>query len=351
MSLLQQAENAADAARDSLNDQMEEARRAHDYVIRLAQNEYDTKVSLLQDQTNAVVKELQAQLGILDWQQTADDRARKDKEFSDKESELRSLATSGWSRAIRAKAQAELDALLEDRAKELADRQREDARESLQQAISDVQDAAAQKEAEYQAELDAVTEQQNNMLDAIETRIDAELTLAESALEAKKNLLQQEFDAAVKAQNDLRDNAIATINDVIAATQIAANAPVDVTQSASYQALQRYLARRAAENSDVYAGGGIAGFATGTDILEPTLLYGLKSQRPLGIASEYGQTEHVGPGPLNASNGGSFNVTLNINNPVIREETDIRKMMTEAKTELGQLFYRDRQVRGNYGNH
>jgi hypothetical protein len=329
-SLVEQAEDAADASRDSLNDQMEAARRAHDYIIGLAQDEYDRRVKVARDGADAEIKELQRKLNIIDSQQTYSNRRYEDSQAAKQEADLREAVSSAWNREDRARAEEDLADFLEERSKKLSDRKLEDSRTNLQNEINAIQESADNAQAIYDAELEAVKTAEDNKLDAIETRIDTELSLLESALNTKRGLLQQEFDDAVAAQNAIMNNALANIETVFAAQEIAATAPTTEVHAA----LLRYKASRAAAGGSEYAGGGISGgLANGGPILEPTLLTGLRTGQRR-IAGEAGP-EYVVP-------AGKMGGDINISGPFyIREEADIPK--------LAQELHRLRMIKGNFG--
>jgi len=70
---------------------------------------------------------------------------------------------------------------------------------------------------------------------------------------------------------------------------------------------------------------GLPGFAEGGTISEPTLLYGLRSQRPYAIAGEAG-VEHVVP-----AGGGSAGITINVAQLHVREEADVERVARELR--------------------
>lgn len=74
-----------------------------------------------------------------------------------------------------------------------------------------------------------------------------------------------------------------------------------------------------------FLGGMLPGFAQGGTISEPTLLYGLRSQRPYAIAGEAG-VEHVVP-----SGSGGGNVTINVAQLHVREEADVERVARELR--------------------
>jgi phage-related minor tail protein len=69
----------------------------------------------------------------------------------------------------------------------------------------------------------------------------------------------------------------------------------------------------------------LPGFAEGGTISEPTLLYGLRSQRPYAIAGEAG-VEHVVP-----AGGGSAGITINVAQLHVREEADVERVARELR--------------------
>jgi len=75
------------------------------------------------------------------------------------------------------------------------------------------------------------------------------------------------------------------------------------------------------------AASGLPGYASGGEIAEPTLLYGLKSQQVYAIAGEAGK-EQVVSGTQSNSNNIKLDQTFNIS-AVIREESDIKKIAKE----------------------
>jgi hypothetical protein len=81
----------------------------------------------------------------------------------------------------------------------------------------------------------------------------------------------------------------------------------------------------------------LPGYASGGAITEPTLLYGLKSQKPYAIAGEAG-TEYV------SKNGGNTGNTFIFQNSfpgaVIRQETDIRALARQVSIENERTFQR-----------
>jgi len=86
---------------------------------------------------------------------------------------------------------------------------------------------------------------------------------------------------------------------------------------------------------------GLGNWATGGDITEPTLLYGLKSQKAYAIAGEAG-VEHVGPRSQFPDGGGATTVNnqFSIAQLVVREEADVDK--------IAQKLYRMQSLKGQY---
>lgn len=333
-SLLELYNEEVEARQDSLDDQLNDVRDSTDDVIKQYRREYDAKVKFLNDETDAQIEALQERLDLLNETQESSDEAAEDAADAKTEAALRARldkesSTYEWTREGRARAEDELADFLEDRARRLADRQRQDARESLQNQIRDVQRAAEQKQAEYQQELDDKTDAENAKLAAAEIVIQSELDALQTAANIKRGILQQEFNDAVAIQNAIRDNAIAAMNTVINAQLMAANissVPVTAAGAIDMQSGIDY------ENWAAANMGGVRRYATGGSILEPTLLYGLRSGRR-GIAGEAGP-EYISP-------LGAEPFTISGNTFYIREEADIHKVAAE--------LHRIRILKGNFG--
>lgn len=350
-SLLELYSDEVTARREALNDELDAVRRNTNLTIAQYQREYDEKVKLLNDETDAKVKALQDQLDAIDKVQDADDRAREDKENADKITELRANLAAQWTRQGKVTAQKALDDELARQAAELADRERQELRDSLQDQIDDIEDAAAERERQYKEELDNKTSLENDKLDAAETAIDAELASLEHAVDIKRGILQQEYNDAVEIQNKIRDNALANINTVVQA-QLNAISGITTPSSIKYQndptsgafaaMLDQYTAGLISEEDWLnytrqltIAAGNVPEYAKGGIISEPTLLYGLRSKRPVGIAGEAGE-EVISP-----VGAGSGDVIISGNNFYVREEADIVKIANE--------LHRRRMLKGNFG--
>ena len=328
-SLLEMYNDEVDARQDSLNDQLDAVRKSTNDVIKQYRREYDARVKLLDDETDAQVEALERQLGILDDSQEAADDSAEDEADAKTETELRLAVSQAWNRKDRATAEANLAKFLEDKAKKLADRQREYARQSLQKQIDDVQSAADQKRAEYQQELDAKTEVENAKLEASEITIQSELNSLQNAANIKRGILQQEFNDAVAVQNRIRDNAIAAINTVIAAQLYAAtNSSVPLTAQGAID-MQSGIDY---ENWAAASGGGIRRYANGGPVLEDSLLVGMRSGKPYAMA-------HAGETVTPKGTGG---ITITGNTFNVRSDADIPRIASE--------LLRQRMLKGSFGS-
>jgi len=85
-------------------------------------------------------------------------------------------------------------------------------------------------------------------------------------------------------------------------------------------------------------------FANGGDIPEPTLLYGLKSMRPYALAGEAGPEKVVPAGKT--ADKTVINNYVNINNPVVRQETDIKRITQQVSEEMQRLYQRNIRLAG-----
>ncbi|MEQ4489670.1 MAG: phage tail tape measure protein [Dehalococcoides mccartyi] len=85
-------------------------------------------------------------------------------------------------------------------------------------------------------------------------------------------------------------------------------------------------------------------FANGGDIPEPTLLYGLKSMRPYALAGEAGPEKVIPAGKT--ADKTVINNYVNINNPVVRQETDIKRITQQVSEEMQRLYQRNLKQAG-----
>lgn len=330
-SLMDQFQDETQARQAELNGQLDAVRSNTNDVIKQYQREYDTRVKLLQDETDAQVKALQDQLDLLKDSQKAADQNAEDVADTKTEAELRTAVDQAWNRKDRANAEAALAKFLEDKAKKLADRQRQDARDSLQKQITDVQTATDEKKAQWQEELDANIENQNAILAASEITIQSELDSLQAALVTKREILQQQLNDAVTVQNQIRDNAIAAINAEVQAQLTAASIPVaPITFGGG--------ATGSARNASLHALG-VPGYAGGGPIIEPTALYGLRSKEVYAVAH---QGERVTPAGGGGISGGSGGITITGNTFNVRSDADIPRIASE--------LLRQRMLKGSFGS-
>ncbi|AGG07983.1 phage tail tape measure protein [Dehalococcoides mccartyi] len=85
-------------------------------------------------------------------------------------------------------------------------------------------------------------------------------------------------------------------------------------------------------------------FANGGDIPEPTLLYGLKSMRPYALAGEAGPEKVIPAGKT--ADKTVINNYVNINNPIVRQETDIKRITQQVSEEMQRLYQRNLRQAG-----
>lgn len=330
-SLKEQINDWTDAQQDALDNQLSAVRKNTTDIIAQYRKEYNERVKLLDDETKAQVKALQDQLDLLDEDTKTTDRAAEDSADVKTEAELRLAVSQAWNRKDRATAEANLATFLEERADKLADRQREDARESLQNQIADVQNAADDKKEQWQIELDSNIANQDLILANAEINIQREIDTLERARILKLGILQNQLNDAVTIQDQIRDNAITAINTVIAAQMAAANVssvPLTTQGAIGMQSGIDY------ENWAASSGGGIAQYAQGGMITEPSLLYGLRSQKVYATAGENGPERVV------SGSGGGITITGNTFN--VRSDADIPRIASE--------LMRMRMLKGSFGS-
>ena len=311
-----QAESAA--LGKSLSAQLQSVKSYYSDVISRARSAYDSKIRLLNAETNATVKNLQAQIDALDEQDAADEEAK-----------LREAVRTAWNRKDKADAEAALQAFLKQKQKT-----------SLQAQISAVQDAAREKEQQWQDELDAFTNQKEAEAAIAESSIQNQLDGLESALTTKLSIIETERLAAIQKEADI----LAAVN-ARAAGEIAAYLRVQAAVSA--MAANSVYVPTPTSAADMQALQqspgwlqGITAFASGGIIREPTLLSSIRTGRPTGIMAEKG-AEEIGPVGGRRGGGSNGGVTITGNTFIIREEADISKIASQ--------LHRMRMLKGNFG--
>jgi hypothetical protein len=359
-SLIEQFEDETEAQQDSLNEQLKDVRENTNDVIAQYRKEYNARVKLLDAETEAVVGALQDQLDALnDAGEDAGDE-REDESFEDEKSRIEKELAEAWTRKDRARLEKELADLLKKRAEDLADRERDVQKKSLQKQIQDVQNAASQKKAEWQEELDVNIENQNAILEASELTIGSQLDALENAMIAKRIILQQELNDAVAYHNAIRDNAIAAINTVINAQLAAAGVVTTPLWTPAPNAVQPPIPYEYQGGGGAQSGGAILpngpmvavpnpiipqgqlwahvpGYATGGPIIEDSLLVGLRSGRPYAMAHE---GERVTP-------GGGGDIIVNVNGAVSLDGKTIGRFIA---VEVSKEQLRNRNKKGNMGS-
>src|SRR5574343_1466984 len=330
-SLLDMMEEATAARQAALNDQLDSVRNSIRSEIDAYEDAYDDKVRLFNEETEARVKALQDQLDALSDTGEEIDRMREDEDDAQTEADLRAAIAAQWTRKGRAAAEEDLAKFLEERSRKLEDRKLDDQRDALQYQIIEFQDSEEDQRRIWERERTDFNRIKQQELATAETNIQRQLDALEIAAEKKEGILQREFEHAVKYQNAIRDNAIQAINDQIAAQLVLTELPPMATSGTAGAGLG--LGGSVGGPSIPQFGLGVRPYATGGPILEPTLLYGLRSQKPYAIAGERGP-EYISP-----SGGGDINITGTF---YIREEADIAKVARE--------LHRLRMRKGNMGS-
>ena len=332
-SLLDMLEDDTEAKRTALEDQLDNTRDSISDEIDAYEDAYNEKVRLYKADTDAYIDSLQDQLDALNDQKSETDRLREDEDDAKTEAELRAAIEAAWTRKDRAAAEKELADFLEERSRKLEDRKLEDQREALSDQINEAEEAQNEQLQIWERERNDFNRLKQSELQISERAIRDELTALEAARNTKYSILKQEFDDAVEIHNAIRNSALATINaqmNALMSTAGISSVSLTPQQSLEMQSGMDY------ENWAATSGGGVVRYEKGGSILEPTLLYGLKSKRAYAIAGEAGRESVVPTG------GGT---TIYINNPVVREEQDIDRLAHR----LGQVLYRQRQMTGSFG--
>lgn len=327
-SLLELYQDEVEAQKTSLNNQLKAERDYTRNAISEYQRQYNERIKLLDKETDAAVRALQDQLDLLD-----------ETEEADEEASLRQAIEDEWSRIGKAEAAEALNDFLLDK-----------QRRSLQDQISDVQNAANDQKDIWAEELDAQIDNEEQKLAVVESKLQSQLDALETAVDDKKLEYQRDYDNATEtydstliAYQTLLDNQATATEDTwdeiaeTIKTRAQQSAQDTLAAWASLSAGQAWTAPAGAAGVGMGArfglGGSVKGYSQGGPIVEDTLLVGMKS----GAYAMAHKGESVTP-----SGGG---VTVNINHPSIRSDLDIVRLTKSIERTL----YKEKITRGNYG--
>jgi hypothetical protein len=371
----------AEDAIDAIDDRMDAERKAHDRRMSDLEVEYRAIRDNLDAQLDIALGAYQDQIDLINDQLDAEKKALQDSLNAEKIAGFESGILNATTAEEKKRVQDELNAFLAELARERHRQELEDQIATIRdqmdlarQQAKDAQDlAAASYEAKKLLEEQALTDTIGNL--------NTEKEAVQDALQVKLDGYDTDYNKAVAIEQAKHDNLIAGLEAEKVLREAALTAQLhqyDLDIAAfdenirlkllstaefvrQYNALIAQMGQMPAPivpgGPPVYVpgeGGGIiwtpppvdyvppgyeppTQYATGGLIPEPTLLYGLKSQKAYAIAGEAGP-ERVSP----MGAGGASNITntnnINIASLVVREQADVER--------IAQELYRLERLRG-----
>ena len=135
-----------------INKEIEATRTATDIKIKLYQQEYAAKAALIDDETSAATKAIQAQIDAINAQQEADNRAEEEEAYLEKMAELQEKYDTSETEEEKAQLEAQINEQIKAREKKLLQQQRQDEIAALRQQMEEAEAAAAEAAAAEQEE-------------------------------------------------------------------------------------------------------------------------------------------------------------------------------------------------------
>lgn len=192
---------------EAINREVEATRTATDAKIKLYQQEYAAKISLIDDETSAATKALQAQIDAINAQQEQENRAEEELEYIKKMQELQQEYDSAETAEERYKVEQEMAETERSRKKQLLQQERQDKIESLRDEMDAIREQADQKKAALQEELEAKQYQlEQQRLREIEY-LQQVIALMQSQVDKKKELEELQTQI-VKKEKELQTKKI-----------------------------------------------------------------------------------------------------------------------------------------------
>ena len=200
--LMDLARDASAARGKEIDRELDAIGKAHDAKMRMIDEEYQAKVDALDAETNAAIGALEGQLSAMDAEDKATARSTEDQADYKRLQQIQNAITNATNVYTQMSAQKELDAFNLEMAAKQKDRDRTDERESIQSQIAALREAAANQKTALQTEHDAQVQQENDLYNAVKTRLDTEKTDLDTALQAELTRLELERQAYEKNEND-----------------------------------------------------------------------------------------------------------------------------------------------------
>ncbi|MCJ7829308.1 MAG: phage tail tape measure protein [Dehalococcoidia bacterium] len=328
--LMDLAKDASKARGKAIDIEMDALERAHTEKMRMIDEEYEAKVGALDAETNAAISALEGQLDVMDAEDKASVRTEEDMADNKRLQQIQNAILNARNVFEQKRAEKELAAFQVEMADKQKERGRVDKRESIQSQIAVLREAAANQKEALQKEHDAQIQQENDLYNAVKTRLDTEKGDLDAALQAELERIELERQAF----EDAEDTKLALLQQSLAVQDAALQTFHDKEMARLTARAKSPYAGTAAEYSPILQTGWWQKFLGFMN--KPVSLQGFEGIIPgipgTPIPAIVHAGEYIGQG------GGN---TVNIYNPSVRSDQDI----TEITRQVSREMYRMQQVR------
>jgi hypothetical protein len=354
--LMEEARERAQITKDSYDKEIDAAKDALNAELAMLDKKKAARLAAFDEGVSDEIRQIQRQIDAIDKQSEAEELARQRAAEAQKLADLQAAIDSAATEEDRIKAiEAYAEYETEVKLKELS-RQRAAEKDALRDKIDRIREEAEedrkslekQLEKEYEQKKDAVRKVFEEItLPALMEEINTRKTEVDKALREELAAIEQQRLDALEIEGkkytnsektgifDMldkeKDTVTAHYENQLTEAQLHVAAINEATAQLKNRTVTITTVHKSVHESSSSGGTSssvtLPGFATGAVIKEPTLLTNIRTGAAVGVAGEAG-IERLVPG-----NGGG-NVNISINNPVIRDRYDVKKLGKDLVAEL-----------------
>jgi len=329
--LMDLARDASKARGREIDTELSAIGKAHDQKMRMIDEEYNAKIDALDAETSAAIGALESQLSAMDAEDKATARSTEDQADYKRLQQIQNAITNSTNLYEQMRAQKELDAFNLEMADKQKDRSRTDKRESIQSQIAALREAAANQKQALSDERDREIQQETDLYNITTKGLQDEKDGLEGLLQTKL----ENYELERQGLEDAEDGKLIILNKSIADQEAALQAFHDremarISERATARAAETTGTAKQSWWQKLLAGGyashpGEYKTFQGYEGIIPGI-----PGTPIPAVVHAG--EYIGQGPGN---------TVNIYNPIVRNDNDIREITKQVSREM----YRMQQVR------
>lgn len=324
------ARKAADEVQKQLDREISDASKAYNEKIKLIDAEYAARLKLVDEEAARELEKLQNRIDAIDRQTEAENQAAREQERVQKETELQAAVDSAATEEERLTAINELQEYQAQIERERLLEARQAEKDALREQMDEVRDAASEERDRLRDELDEKKTFEKEKLDLVLEGLRMSKEAEEKALEIRLEQIKTERIAEEEAAQAILDNRLAKLKqdeqetlDYYARQLEATVDHVAAINDATAQLKNRKVTITTV-HKEVHSGSNddVEEYAGGGPIPEPTLLYGLNSQKVYAIAGERGP-ERVTSG----AGGNVYNLSFNIGRLSANDNREVDQFM------------------------